>query len=269
MKLKPATYRAFLDSIQDVSASDLPQKAASIIEHFRPAKQIVSHLVPITFLVDFATKKYIYVGEDCFNLMGYSVKWFLENGLEEFLSKWHKADFEVINTKVFPDNIAFFKTLRPVQFNDYIISYNYRFRNPKDEYITLLQRCSFISGSAGSEPAGMIGVVFDITHYKNDSSIVHTIEKVVTNEYETVNELVFKKTHPVYDYFETEGKQFLSKREIEILKSVSAGLSSKQIADKMRLSFNTVNNHRRNMLAKTRCNSSAELINYAVKHGLV
>jgi len=267
MKLKPATYRTFLDSIQNGSVSDLSQKSASIIEHFRPAKQIVSHFAPITFLLDYATKKYIYMGEACFNLLGYSVKWFLENGLEEFLSKWHEADFEVINTKVFPDNLEFFKTLRSAQFNDYIISYNYRLRNPKGEYVTLLQRSSFIPGSAG--PAGVIGVAFDITHYKNDTTIVHTIEKVVTNEHGTVNELIFKKIHPVYDFFEIEGKQFLSKREVEILKSVSAGLSSKQIADKMRLSINTVNNHRRNMLAKIGCKSSAELMNYAVKHGLL
>jgi len=130
----------------------------------------------------------------------------------------------------------------------------------------MLQRCSYIPGPATAELVGIAGVVFDITHYKTEASIVHTIERVTTNKYGTVNELVFKKVHPVY---EVEEKQFLSKRELEILRCVSEGLSSKQIAHKMRLSINTVNNHRRNMLAKIGCRTSSELIKYAIKHGLV
>ena|SRR5688572_30605495 len=266
MKPKQATYKAFLDSIQSGATSELPQRSASIIEHFRPAKQIASHFAPITFLVDFTTNKYIYVEESCFKVMGYPVKWFLENGLVEYLSRWHEGDFEIINTKVFPDNLRFLKTISSEQFNEHIISYNYRLRNPKGEYVTLLQRCSYIPGPTGGEPVGMVGVVFEITHYKNDTSIVHTIEKVTTHKYGTVNELVFKKVHPVY---EVEVKKLLSKREVEILKYISEGQSSKQIADKMRISINTVNNHRRNMLAKIGCNSSSELTGYAIKHGLV
>ena len=268
MKPKPTSYKAFLDSIQSGSTSQLPKQSTNIIEHFRPAKQIASHFAPITFLVDFTTSKYIYVEESCFNVMGYPVKWFMENGLVEYLSRWHEGDFEIINTKVFSDNLTFLKTISSEQFNDYIFSYNYRLKNPRGEYVTLLQRFSYVAGTVGSDPAGMVGVAFDITHYKNDTAIVHTIEKVVTNENGTMNQLVFKKIHPVYDFVKGN-KQFLSRRELEILSSISVGLSSKQIADKMNLSINTVSNHRRNMLSKTSCKSSSELINYAVKHGLL
>src|SRR5690606_21255073 len=102
-------------------------------------------------------------------------------------------------------------------------------------------------------------------HFKNDVSVIHTIEKA---QYDNgrVNELVFKKIHPIY---EIERTQFLSKRELEILKFISKGLSSKQIAGRMSLSINTVNNHRKNMLAKIGCKSSSELMNYAVKRGLL
>jgi len=33
------------------------------------------------------------------------------------------------------------------------------------------------------------------------------------------------------------------------------------------LSVHTVNNHRKNMLQKTNCKTSGELLNYALKHG--
>ena len=112
----------------------------------------------------------------------------------------------------------------------------------------------------------MIGVAFDITHFKNDLSIVHTIEETVRYDNSLVNELLFKKVHPILEYKEVK---YVSRREIEILKYMAAGLSSKQIADKMFISINTINNHRKNMLSKTNCKSSAELMNYAVRHGLL
>jgi DNA-binding NarL/FixJ family response regulator len=43
----------------------------------------------------------------------------------------------------------------------------------------------------------------------------------------------------------------LSDREFEIVRLISEGLSSQQIADKIFLSTHTVNTHRRNILEKT------------------
>jgi DNA-binding CsgD family transcriptional regulator len=268
MAIKHSTYQTYLDSIQHGSTTALKEKSRTLNEHFRSSKQIPVHFAPVTFLVDFATKKYIHVGETSLSVTGYTSKWFSENSLLDYLNKWYPADFAIINQKVFPDNLAFLKTLHADQFSDYIFSYNYRLQNPRDEYVKLLQRCTYIASPEKSEPLGMIGVAFDITHFKNDSAIIHTIEKVIKDGDGAVNELVFKKIYPVPDLIEGR-RQVLSKRELEILKSISCGLSSKQIAHDMRLSVNTVNNHRRNMLARTNCKSSAELMNYAVKHGFL
>ena len=55
----------------------------------------------------------------------------------------------------------------------------------------------------------------------------------------------------------------LSDREIEILKLVADGYSSKQVADKLFLSELTVNTHRRNMLKKTNQPNVAALVSFA------
>jgi DNA-binding CsgD family transcriptional regulator len=264
--MKLFTYENFLNSAQDVSDFQFQENAEIIIDRFRPAKQTGSHYAPVTFLLDYSTKKYIYVNEACFDLLGYTANYFLETGLKEYLSRWHEADFSVINTKIFPDNMKFLRSLQLEQYSDFIFSYNYRMRNANDEYITVLQRFSYIPGSEAEKPCGMIGVIFDITHFKNDLSVVHTIEKSAMGRNGIVNELVFKKVHPVY---EMEIIPRLSKREIEIIKHISRGLSSKQIADKMDLSINTISNHRKNMLAKVACKTSSELMSFSIKHGLV
>ncbi|HEX3165392.1 MAG TPA: LuxR C-terminal-related transcriptional regulator, partial [Chitinophagaceae bacterium] len=55
----------------------------------------------------------------------------------------------------------------------------------------------------------------------------------------------------------------------DVLKYLADGLSSKQIAGKLNISINTINNHRKKMLLKTNCKSSAELISYTAKHGIL
>lgn len=61
----------------------------------------------------------------------------------------------------------------------------------------------------------------------------------------------------------------LSKRELEILKLLAKGKSSKIIADELKISINTVNNHRKNMLLKASCNNIAELVKFAISQGLI
>lgn len=52
----------------------------------------------------------------------------------------------------------------------------------------------------------------------------------------------------------------LTPREREILACIADGLSSKQIANKLFISYYTVSNHRKNMLAKLGARSSAEMV---------
>ncbi|MFR9523043.1 MAG: response regulator transcription factor [Rikenellaceae bacterium] len=61
----------------------------------------------------------------------------------------------------------------------------------------------------------------------------------------------------------------LSGRETEILIAVCQGLSNHEIADNLFISKRTVDKHRANIMEKTGCKNTANLVVYAVKHGLV
>lgn len=61
----------------------------------------------------------------------------------------------------------------------------------------------------------------------------------------------------------------LSEREIEILVEVCRGLSNLEIADKLFISKRTVDKHRANILEKTGCKNTANLVVYAIKNHLV
>ena len=61
----------------------------------------------------------------------------------------------------------------------------------------------------------------------------------------------------------------LSSRECEILERICGGEASKQIAESLHISINTVNNHRQNIMRKLKCRNSAEAAAVARKLGII
>ena len=61
----------------------------------------------------------------------------------------------------------------------------------------------------------------------------------------------------------------LSDREKEIIRLVAQGLSNKQIADRLCLSFHTITTYRKNLSTKLNLHSTAALVIYAILHNIV
>lgn len=61
----------------------------------------------------------------------------------------------------------------------------------------------------------------------------------------------------------------LSEREIEVLKLIAKEYSTAEISDKLSLSENTIETHRRNLLKKLEVKNSVGLAMYAVKNNIV
>jgi DNA-binding NarL/FixJ family response regulator len=61
----------------------------------------------------------------------------------------------------------------------------------------------------------------------------------------------------------------LSPRELEVLQLICDGHSNKEIADKLDLSANTIAVHRANIMNTLNIHKTAELVVYAIQHGLV
>ncbi|WP_163711447.1 response regulator transcription factor [Mangrovibacterium lignilyticum] len=66
-----------------------------------------------------------------------------------------------------------------------------------------------------------------------------------------------------------EPQSGLSDREIEILILICQGFSNQEIADQLFISKRTVDKHRANILEKSECKNTAQLVMYAIKNQLV
>ncbi len=61
----------------------------------------------------------------------------------------------------------------------------------------------------------------------------------------------------------------LSRREKEILKHIAMEYTTQEIAEKLFISQNTVNTHRKNLLSKINAKNTAGLVKYAMQQGLL
>ncbi len=68
---------------------------------------------------------------------------------------------------------------------------------------------------------------------------------------------------------EIEKAPELTKRELEIVELCSEGLLSKEIADKLHISYHTVNFHKNNIFKKLGINNTVEMAKYAIKNGII
>lgn len=221
----------------------------------------MSALSAAVYLVDYTSRQYMIVGENAERVMGHPREAFLEGGLDFMYHHYH--DFELMRKSIFPDEVNFLKANPTIEPENMRITKSYRFRRDTGEYSHILQQATLIHAPGQPVPVAVFGFTSDITDFAEKGKLIHKIE-----QYSPASGK-WQIEHSKEYYPDVEPHQILSKREIEILKWVADGYGSKQIADRLCVSFNTVNTHRRNMLRKTNCRNLTELLRYAIDQKLM
>ncbi|MBX2894594.1 MAG: helix-turn-helix transcriptional regulator [Cyclobacteriaceae bacterium] len=233
----------------------------SLLQNFGMEPKGVQVQTPLYYVLDYVNKRYLHIAPSVASILGYTNTQLLESGPGFYMNLWHPDDLAVYSNKVVPATIKFLKEKSNSTRELYAVSHNHRLKNAFGNWLMFLQRSSYIWTDTG-EIIGAFGFSIDITHFKESLSIIHTIERIDGNFNPTEQEPCYKMT-----YYPTNG--IFSLREIQVLKEIYKGLSSKQIATGLKISQHTVHNHRKNLLEKSNCVNTAELIRFAVSHQLL
>lgn len=189
-------------------------------------------------------------------VIGQSRDNFLLGGLPASLRNLHAEDFKLFSEKLFPEILNFFANIPAQDYNEYRITYNYRYRRRDDSYLHLQQHTVFTDFNQYHLPARSFSIISDISACKKD----HSLHLIVTKLKEGNDEIVFNKK------FNIEKPELLTSREKEILRLTMRGYTGKEIADKLFISLNTVRNHKSNMMEKTGTLNMASLIDYMLNN---
>nr|WP_315027696.1 LuxR C-terminal-related transcriptional regulator [uncultured Chryseobacterium sp.] len=160
---------------------------------------------------------------------------------DEMLKKIHPDD----RLKKYIHELRFFKLLASVKREfraDYTVVSKIRMKDKNDAYRWVKHRMFYVY-SPNNGKLRFALCLYNISITKSavsDFLIVNTIK----------GEVVVKDK---LDY-----KNILSPRELEILKFVGEGYGSKQIADLLSISINTVSRHRQNILEKLKVKNSTQ-----------
>jgi DNA-binding CsgD family transcriptional regulator len=140
----------------------------------------------------------------------------------------------------------------------YKVRYDYRIQKKNGEYIRILQQSTAIEQDENGRLIRTLSVHTDITHLKPDGKPVLS--------------LIGLDGEPSYINVDVEevfsvSKEFLSKREKQVLTLLIEGKLSKEIGSILHISKQTVDRHRKNMIARNNFNNTAELISNAIRKG--
>lgn len=149
----------------------------------------------------------------------------------------------------------FIYSLPPEYRNDYQQIFQIRILNAKQQYVNVISRQQVIQ----KDKNGKAWIIMGIVDMSLDQTPTDKVRRTVIN----------RKTGEIITSLLIPTEKRLTNREMEILLLICQGFLSKEIVDKLNLSIYTVNNHRKNILAKLNVNNVIEAINKARYYGII
>jgi len=178
-------------------------------------------------------------------------------------------DLELFHRLIHPDDLPFvldteyeafyfYKNLPVTEKKDYKLMYDFRVKSIKGIYMRIMHQFVILEQDRSGK-SWLALLVTDILSEKASND-------------KPQRRLMNIKTGKLYFFHEGENKnsgKLLTRRETEVMGLIAQGLDSQNISDRLFISVNTVNNHRQNILSKTRSANTAQALLYAKKIGIV
>lgn len=207
----------------------------------------------LTFLIDVKHLRAIHMSGSVLNFTGYEIEEFGDNVLSKFMDLLAPEHRLFLNFCV-PWALNILKTF-PTEYKSkqFMSVWGLKLLHKNKRSMKWYLNITPLEFNDAKNPTLIVMSVQEITHLiKGDDYIIRA---------EFTEKEDSKK---VFVYYSDEDKtvehDIISEREREVLQHISQGLDTKQIAEKLHITKNTVDNHRRNMLARTGTRDTTALV---------
>ena len=255
--------KSYLQAYQELVRCEFIDRdvVAKHVEQQLLIDEILPDTASLFVITDIASATYPFVGSQLEVLSGYSIDEFYSAGYQLFIQCLHPEERDVIMLRVLPELVNYVATVPDEVRKSCQSQFNFRFKRKNGEYINVLAQSYVLE-------VGQMGMVALAL-----SSIIQleTIEilplrwstRLIKNN--GISETAFIRTHNTsIDLIEK-----ITPRELDILRNLAAGKTSKLIGKELSISPHTVDTHRRRLLKKLNCKSVVDLARFAYRNGLI
>lgn len=232
----------------DVNYDLWNEKRASLAEYSRLSRSCI-------FTVDVFKERYDFASGHFADLFGYNpsqIQTIRRQGdlLEERIHPDDRS--QLLDYQI--EHGQFIYSLPPEERNDYQQIFQIRMLNARQQYVNVVSRHQVIQ----KDRNGKAWIIMGVMDLSPDQTPAGKVIRSVVN----------RKTGEILTPALPPAEKLLTNREREILLLIRQGYLSKEIAYKLNLSPYTVNNHRKNILAKLNVNNMIEAINKTEEQGV-
>jgi len=208
---------------------------------FNFLKKIISNLCGIVFIIDLETLEYTWGNNRYHEILGYTEDEIPMNTLE-FADKFFHPD----DKKIIMERIEYFRDSKNTEWSGI-----YRILHKKGHWVWLFSKMHVFKWDDNGNPKLLLGEVMDA--FEN----ISTVRKILSQLKQRIKS----------SNIEVVGK--LTARELEVTYYIALGKTYKEIAEKLNISPETVNKHRKNIFLKLNVKNIATLSTFAHENGLV
>lgn len=211
------------------------------------------------YILDLVSYKMTYVHEGIEEVLGikqedWSIDTFFNLIHPNEIENWHEKEALAIKFKL--------KDIPKEDISVYKTTYLMKMRHASGNYKTILHQAKAINVSNDGKVQTVIGVHTDVTYLnppiRNEISFISRKKPNVHFAKEGGVYLQIKETSNVF-----------TKREKEIMALIIKGKTANEIGSILHISSHTVNTHKRNMLKKSKCKNSRELVSKCLQEGII
>lgn len=186
--------------------------------------------------------------------------------VNDILSLTHPDDMEFVAKAEEKAARFIYDVLGAEKFLTVKISYNFRFRTADGSYQLFNHQSLFLTMDENNNFGKSLNIHTNISHITNKNS--HKLSLIgLGGEPSYLNLDVFESL-PGTSGASASAHRF-TKREVEIIKLLAGGCGTKGVAEKLSISPGTVETHRKNILKKSGCKNSAELVAMSLSEGWI
>ena len=221
-------YRNILNS-QIIKREDID---LSLLDYHLPFLQRLDSIENSSVvLYDMYEQKYRFVAPELKYLKGLDPDEITAGGPDYLFRRMHPDDLpEVLATII--ETMEFLYKVEGEEKKDFKLSFDFRVKDNDNRYVRLIQQVVVLE----TDRKGNIWLVLAINDISPLSNSDLPVQKHLIN-------LKNKKYYLFAEEEKQEGYNILTRRETEILGLIAKGMASKEIAGKLFISVNTVNNH--------------------------